>query len=394
MGWGKRNKGRFFVLLCVFLIGVSPNLFGLAVEYNRNGECYLLIGDTGAYRGVYRINDPAAQGLTIGYLYDPGTSIGISVDLSRNVYTFSETVDAGYVLQPGNIKRQVVDNSVSAAQANWGYHANLHYDHRNNYGSGQAGRPVYRTTGATLSPGPGTPTTAPSPNPLPPGDTVFAKPWYEIPNGSWYSTWHSTSAVGAFSIAYKVYWDRVEGKNHTWNQLRWPNGVGPTLINDGAVAVTSDLRFNRAILNGCLDGCGGATGQSTSDAKPLYTSIAFTPAQGVNPARTYLYSREKPNGTFTIKMNNSPYAGSVIGYPADFYVAPNEGKGSRWVAVSSKDGASDWVYVLGTKVIGEWYQQATTAVPPASMNINAVSVSNQWNQKGGIVFAFDKGAGT
>ncbi|HNV70745.1 MAG TPA: hypothetical protein PKO06_13675 [Candidatus Ozemobacteraceae bacterium] len=157
--------------LIVLFLASGAAAFALDARYSRNGECYLLLGDSGTHQGVYRLNNPAADAIFVGRLYNPGTSIGISVDLNRNCYTFSEIVEPSYSTLSGNIPRQVVDGTVSVNSCNWGYHAYEHYDHR---GSGQTTRPIYRTPGASHSIGPGTPITAPLGNPLPPGDTVFA----------------------------------------------------------------------------------------------------------------------------------------------------------------------------------------------------------------------------
>ena len=48
----------------------------------------------------------------------------------------------------------------------------------------------------------------------------------------------------------------------------------------------------------------------------------------------------------------------------------------------------DYVYLLGTTVINNWYEQVLGYKRP-NMNITAATVSNQWDQKGGIVYAYD-----
>lgn len=387
----KRVVGQFrWVAVLLLLVVLPAPLFPLAVEYNRNGECYLMLG-SGAFKGVYRLNNPASEGgIAVGLLYNNfNVSIGLSVDLNRNVYSFSESVDPGFTLVAGNIKRQVVDNTVTANQCRWGYHAYEHYDHRDD----KATNPnVYRTTGANHSVGPGTVTTAPTSATTapPPGDTLFGgKTWYEIPNGAWYSTWHTASALGQ-GYSYKVYRDRVEARYHNWNLFYFKDGMAGA-VNQGTVAQSADTRIARRILNGCLDGCGGASGGSNWDAKPMYTSVAFMPPQGGQPSRTYMYSREQTTSNYTISMNSAPYSGTVIGYPGEVG-SPIE-RGTRWIAVSSRSATQDWVYVLGTRAIREWYQMATGMAPPAGMAIDAVAVSNQWNQKGGIIFAYDKTSG-
>ncbi|RCK77268.1 MAG: hypothetical protein OZSIB_3079 [Candidatus Ozemobacter sibiricus] len=394
-------------------LGIAPQLLGLALEYNRNGEVYLLLGD-GLYKGVYRLSDPAGEGLKLGYLYNPGSSAGIAVDLYRTVYTFSEKVGKTYTLLNVNIPRQVLDDGVTANQADWGYHAYIHYDHR---GTGETTKPVYRTGPAGrairahsgtwpyfTSGGPGTPIPPPAGNPLPiingVQDPVFpGRNWYSIPNGAWYSSWQTVSAVGKFPVSYKVFKDSMEGRSHEWKLNIWKDGmVGPQETN--TVGTSYDVKWTRKILNGCLDGCGGASGSGSGDAKPMFTSLAFMPPVGGSPSRTYFYSREEDSSFYTITLavgaglpaNYIPTPGNpLIGYPAD--VASPTAKGTRWLGVSLRDRTTDFVYCLGSRVIGEWYKQCTAKDPPPGFSIEAVTVSNQWNQQGGIVFAYDKTQG-
>ena len=139
-------------ILVVSIVAVSGTAFALAPEYMRNGECYLLVGhDDVNFRGVYRLNNPSGEpdGNPINVkLYDPRTSHGISVNLNRNVYTFSEntdptsTYDSAWVLS----RLLKVPGGVSLYGA--------HCDTRKNYyvstegvTYNQSNQPVYTTTG-------------------------------------------------------------------------------------------------------------------------------------------------------------------------------------------------------------------------------------------------------
>ncbi|MBF0408593.1 MAG: hypothetical protein HQM10_14685 [Candidatus Riflebacteria bacterium] len=396
----------FLTLISVFTSGIA--FAQLAPEYMRNGETYLLVGD-GAYKGVYRLNNPAGDAPRHTssfpeYLYNPGSSIGMTVDLNRNIYTFTETVEASFAPITGNLARQVLDGGVTAAAANWGYHANEHYDHRS-WGTGGS---IYRTTGARHSAGPGTTISGPGGSDFSPPstDTIHGgKQWYRIPNQSWYQSWDTASAIGGYSVSYKVYGDKVEGKRHNWQLLKWtdsnyPSGP-PTSPTPPVVGISYELRTNREILNGCLDGCGGATGNYTSPAKPMYTSVAFMPPIGSPPvteSRSYFYSRETDSSNYSLTLALGGSAASaytpsaanpIIGYPGD--VGSPVERGTRWVGISLKDANEDYVYLLGSKSIKEYYQMATSDMS-TDLNINAVAVSKQWNQQGGIIFAFDKTA--
>ena len=61
---------------------------------------------------------------------------------------------------------------------------------------------------------------------------------------------------------------------------------------------------------------------------------------------------------------------------------------TNWIGVSkgpTKNGVEqDYVYYLGTTNLQNWVPEIK------KQNIQAVSVSNQWNEEGGIIFAYDK----
>lgn len=411
----KKTLSRSILLplfIIIFGLFACPLAFSaLDPLYMRNGECYLLLGE-GAFKGVYRLNNPAGDAPRVGYLYNPGVSIGISVDLDRGIYTFSENIDPGFTLISGNIQRQVVD-TVAADHVDYGYHTWIHTDHRswgagtNVYRTGPVGRAIKRNGGGTwggfTSAGPGTAIS--TPNPLPAMDTVQiplpvepGKQWYDIPNGSWFSSWQTKTAVNnGYTYFYTVFGDKVEAKYHNWTLNLWhdidyPGGS----TAGGVVGQSQDTQISRRQYAGCLDGCGGASGSGTGVAKPIYTSVAFMPPLGIttpSPSRTYFYTREKdsPANTITLSVGGgspSAYGGAVIGDRAA--VGSPVERGTRWIGVSLQDQNNDYVYCLGTSVIGSWYTTAMAAPPPANMTIEAVTVSNQWNQSGGIVYAFDK----
>jgi hypothetical protein len=384
----------------------------LKPEYRRNGECYLLIGEGPAsMRGIYRLNNPEANKYFSPpkYLFQPNSSIGFSVDLERKIYTFSEEVAPGYVMLSTPLKRQVLDSG-STNHADYGYHQYIHYDHRswgkntNVYRTGPAGRGIRRSGGSTwpnfVSAGPGNLIPAPAGNPLPEVESIpltiySGKNWYEIPNGAWYSSWRTKNAVGAFSTFYVVYGDKEEGKAHNWTLYTYtPDDLNldvPTYTSNTGqvVAISYDKKITRQIFAGCLDGCGGASGSGSGVADPMVNDIAFMPPIKTQPSRTYFYSRPVGKAHYTVTKNTSMYAPPApTGNPL---IGSPQNTDTYWIGVSMKSVSSDYVYTIGTQDIRSWYNQATNN-PGGSINISAVTVSNQWNQKGGIVFAYDKDA--
>lgn len=397
------------LLLLLSLVSAAAHA-ALKPEYRRNGECYLLIGEgPAAMRGIYRLNNPEQNKYFSPpkYLFKPDSSIGFSVDLERKIYTFSEKIVPGYVLLGEPMKRQVLDSGSTDA-ADYGYHAFIHYDHRSwgknttIYRTGPAGRNVKANGGGAWphfkSAGPGNLVAAPAGNPLPdvpslPLGIYPGKSWYEIPNGAWYSSWHTKNAIGWTNKFYVVYGDKVEGQPHNWTLYTHTpsdiNADAPSYSSAAGqiVAVSYDKKITRQIFAGCVDGCGGASGSGGGVADPMITDLAFmTPIKG-NPGRTYFYSRPLGDINYTVTKDKNIYAppnpagNPIIGTPAS--------QDTYWIGVSMRNVLTDYVYCIGTNDIRSWYNQATTS-SGAGINISAVTVSNQWNQKGGIVFAFDK----
>lgn len=382
----------------------------LATEYRRNGECYLMIGEgPAAMRGVYRLNNPEAEKYfnPPKYLFTPNNSFTFAADLNRKIYTFTEQIAAGFVLLSGNIKRQVIDN-VAANHADYGYHTWIHYDHRNwgkntdVYRTGPVGRNIRSSGGGTWanfkSAGPGSATSTPTGNPLPniTGNLALGiysgKTWYNIPNGAWYSSWRTGRAVSnGYSSFYVVFGDKEEGKAHNWKLYTWtPNNINldaPVYTsNVGATVATSyDKKITRQMLAGCLDGCGGASGSGSGVADEMLNDLAFMPPIKLNPSRTYFYSRPAGKPGYEITLNsaayNPPTSNPIIGLP--------DNTDTYWIGVSMMSVSSDYVYTLGNSVIKSWYTTVTGS-PATGMNISAVAVSNQWNQEGGVVYAYDQ----
>lgn len=393
------------VFLALMVLTLTQQSYALAPEYERNGECYLLIGQgPAAMKGVFRLNNPEKTKYfdPAKHLFTPNNTFSFAVDLNRVIYTFTEAVESGYSLLSSKLKRQVLDSG-STDHADWGYHAYFHYDHRgwgvgsNVYRVGPAGRTIRGAGSSFYSAGPGSAIPTPAGNPLPTFtgslllNTIPGKNWYEIPNGSWYSSWKAASAVGSFGTFYVVFGDKEEGKAHNWTLYSWtPNNLNldaPVYTsNSGKVVATSyDKKISRQVFAGCLDGCGGASGSGSGVADEMTNDLAFMPPIKSQPSRTYFYSRPKYQSGAEISLNGSLYkpvpGNPLIGLP--------DNVDTLWIGVSMRNVSTDYVYALGTTVIKNWYKQVTGA-DAASMNISAVAVSNQWNQEGGIVYAYDQ----
>ncbi|NLM17540.1 MAG: hypothetical protein GX221_07470 [Candidatus Riflebacteria bacterium] len=450
-GKWRYNKTLIIGLLCssAVFFALFP-LFALDPKYERNGECYLMIGEgiegsgSGAkfHRGVYRMNNAPKQ-----EIYTPPEKVvtptteafSFSADLNRNLHVFEEQVKAP--VWPTHIYRQVVDN-VEPLTIDFGSHDWMHYDYRpasGHYGlpATKKNAPLYRTgprarvmNHNTSSAGPGTPTGVWGDNndyaeelkqiPIT-GNLALGvysgKQWFKIPNGAFYSSWRQKPSDFVTSDSWKgyswvtryvpldswppryfyvVYSDKVCNTPHHWvlvtNEPQIDNDTAKNLNyqrkNPGeVVGVTNDSAVYRQILAGCMDGCGGASGEGSGVSQPLLADVAFMPKDNTRPRdRTYFYSRPKNGRTFNLTVNGSPCA---AGSPT---VAKIIGDGTdlttKWVGVSAGKNGKDYIYLLGTEVIKSWYREIFGGASP-DMDIQAVGVSNQWSEEGGIVYAYD-----
>ena len=410
-----RKCERILLVMLLVFFGGSLSLATAAEQdarYKRNGEAYLLIGKESElpagnidYRGIWRMSDPEG----IFKLKEPQYLVGevdildMTVDLYRNIHTLSDPKKTAI----GNnfkIKRQVIDDGVTIAEADKGCHSYIHYDHRNAYWGHNT--PLYRTGPANRtvkgsvpikSAGPGVETTAPD-NPdayLPKFSNAAlqlgvhtGKKWYEIPNGAWYSSWNRKKGCQWF---YQVFADKVTGTQYDWSLQQWkPNITAMSYSKQSGkpFATTYDMQIKRATLAGCLDGCGGASGDDAVKTDKMIFSSAFMPMLdklGNATSRTYFYSRPEGKANYSITTtgegsSNYVLKGDAVGYDK----VPD----TQWLGVSMKDENSDYLYCLGNSVIKKWIKDG--GGNSTGINIAAVTVSNQWNQKGGIVFAFDE----
>jgi len=408
------------MLLLLLLTGLPFSAGADAdARYKRNGEVYLLIGKNSDvpgvgqidYRGVWRLNNPEGifSGVFPQYLIGQVDIQDLAVDLNRTIFTLSapkqSTIGADFKL-----KRQVLDNGVTKEAADIGCHSYIHMDHRgaywgyqtNIYRTGPALRNIIRSGGGAWpgfkSAGPGDPTTEPSnpaaylpkySNPKLQLDYYAGKKWYEIPNGAWYSSWKYVKGCGWF---YQVFADQVSGTQYDWTLDKWAPDATATAYSKQAgsiFATTYDMSIKRATLAGCLDGCGGASGNESIKSDEMIFSSAFMPivdSSGKTVSRTYFYSRPKGKSRYDIittgqGSGNYVLKGDPVGYG-------NEAPDTQWLGVSMRDGNSDYLYCLGNSVMKNWITAG--GANAAGVNISAVAVSNQWSQKGGIIFAFDE----
>ena len=87
-------------VLFLLLLALPALVSGQAIEYKRNGECYLLIGHNDAkFRGVYRLNNPSGEA--------EGEPVGDKLSLTRALLTVFQSISTARSTLFLKIKRRL-----------------------------------------------------------------------------------------------------------------------------------------------------------------------------------------------------------------------------------------------------------------------------------------------
>lgn len=237
---------------------------------------------------------------------------------------------------------------------------------------------------------------------LPPFD---GKAWYEIPNNAWYGLWK----VNPRRKGYIVYTDRVTGDQLEWKKHEWrPKNsscsfYSRTSSSDDPYTITYDAKLVREIRNGCLDSCSTGVGSLDIKEPPMICHSAFMP-YSKNPGvttdtdvRVYTYKRSEGRSDGNLSLEGTPPPGGREEYPVtDNGKVLKDGHNKndvKWIGVSRGKGGKDYVYYLGNSNIAYLCGQSSnlsSSFVVDNMDIKAVSVSNQWDEEGGIIFAYNQ----
>ena len=426
----------------------NGEVYFLVGEQSKNGQPNPL-------KGIYRMNNPETQAsYPVGgyrYISKIDNTTGFVVTLDRDIYTFTKTIDEN---AKNFIYRQVLDN-VDYKKSDYGYHSYWHYDHRPSGGGyyNDIYRPTYggrSSSGTTNSRGRtrynitsvGTRFYALAPDAEAPGMT-WAQVQAECPgyiyktlsergnniklgiyNNSntemtghgagealWYkldkrnftspAVWFTGRKKSSSGNCFATYGDTEDYTKNDYKLCTWKsnnvasNESNPTYNKQpGEVLLgsTGGISVGRRIYAGCLDGCDGFSGSADPvDAPVASASVAFQPKPKNSSTgdRSYFYSRVITDTNYTLTKTPSNLAPTMV--PSDQDYLAN--KTTYRIGVSIKDKDHDYLYALGDDVIKKWYDDYNAPSQLSGHKIKSVSVSNQWEQKGGIVFAYDSNKG-
>ncbi|MBF0542965.1 MAG: hypothetical protein HQM08_00960 [Candidatus Riflebacteria bacterium] len=419
--------------ICIFLFFSSLQVFGLDSFYLQNGDAYLLIGN-GPSNGVYKLNN--LTGAAPQTLYVPGEAFNLSASMhlvsgsspQKDLWTFVSAGTTGMQVTTRQLVRQVmtsvyIDPNVGGTVSFTGARNQIVHVHHNYPGNTKSGIGIHDPKsypvpycGSYGFWGDDYPCSwAPTPVTGQPG-------YFYIDNGKWYHSadpadviyssfpylhpdWFGTSHPNTLYPPYNMYgfvtcmdgagWpfqggtchklvrETVQTNERILNLLDYnvTSNTGPTNIGECGRVVISSTN-TKDTLDECGDPCAPGTGPGT----PLpYGTQPVMDCKVSGAGRSYLYTRDPSSVVYTLKMNNSTFSGSTVGDPTDL--------SAMKLGLSSKDGSSDWVYVLGITEINKWLKAAGVPATAFLNQLTDVAVSDQWWQTGGIVYAYDKSKG-
>lgn len=386
-------------------------------------------------RNIFTLSDPDQSPIGTGFMLKRQVLDNTGLLRPDGSWTHNSRTGTAGTGSLGGVTINNVTNGIS----DWGCHQFIHADHRNETGRWGWRTDVYRTienaaaTTRNVRASSGNwsgfvarrpnPTTAPS-NPLEYLPSGFAnndlilphytgKAWYEIPNGAWYSSWKARWCCGTpgyggggwnhnssggtrgntnvgINWFYQVFADRAVGTQFDWRLVRHTPNL-PSVSNYTSTpgvpfATTYNMAITRASLAGCLDGCGFNSNSGTVSSADMLFHAAFMPfadALGNAQVRTYSYSRTDGTANWNLDVSGGFTNYTTFGNP----IGISGVRDTRWIGVSVAPAGRDFLYYMGNSVIRSWLPSLT------GLNISAVTVSNQWNQEGGIIFAFDSTSG-
>ncbi|MBF0543525.1 MAG: hypothetical protein HQM08_03785 [Candidatus Riflebacteria bacterium] len=396
---------KLFCFLLVFSFLGFPS-FALHPFYEQNGDCYVMIGE-GPVRGVYALNNLTGSQSTV--LYDPLDAYGLAAFQKwdgtksiKDLYTFAGA-DTDWQTVTAPLERRVVMTSSTKIYKSSEIPEETIHRFHSNPNSSRTGLGNHNDSvcgykyGGTCYPC----------NVIP--AAVPGKPgYYYVPPGKYYHAYDRTFwarwAYGCwfnYSVEYPkdppafkdpcccqpghytwggwAHWvvaENVMAKNRSLKLYDYNinSKIGPSMIKDVAT-VQIQVKSTLDKKGECYDGCiGEQNGIPLPGGAIPYLDCVFS-----SIGMSYLFRREPSSTDYLLlgvdsnsKIIGDPTAGSCLG-------------------VSSRDTKSDWVYVLGITQINAWLKAANA---PYTINeLSDVAVSDQWWQKGGIVYAYDKTQG-
>ncbi|MFZ5951878.1 MAG: hypothetical protein ACOYXC_14320 [Candidatus Rifleibacteriota bacterium] len=327
-------KERWLKLVILFILAIPAGASAL--------ELFLMLSYQDKGR-VYRVKTSNEGLLPTGYLFESEPADGFFVD---NYFDFRLLITRDSNLyEPENrtLFRQVFDGTVADAEN--GLQSMTHQDMRDQLIADSLARPVFRPVGAPLSCGTGRKISVrPDKSNFLPGECEILPDhdWYQIPNGSWYQTWHKISEGERSS--YLIHFDEWQKGSVEVIETLW-RGVHPAYVTQRPLHQLESSRLLRALTDGSLELVNGYEKSFVAAEKRASYAWAFNPGFNVSKGELLLYSW----------LADKPGKLRVIGRPGEFQTGfESKEPGQRFVGIAGMKAV-----VIGTDIMRGWLAEAS-----------------------------------
>ncbi len=327
---------KVFLILVILSGGIASSVNG--------AEVFMLLSYDG-YSRIYRVVTDDVLFKPIGYHFEGSEAVGFYIDAYKDFRLLEVTaVDDLSRKISTTLFRQVFDGSIQ--EADKGINGDrTHNDEREKLVVGSKGKPVYRSVGAPLSKGPGRRINLRlNERDFVAGECeiVAGKNWYQIPNDSWYQTWHHSAENK--NGGRLIFYDCWQAKKLRVVESIW-RGQTPGRVTAGKITDLEERQLLRAICDGALrivpDQRKAQIIARTSDRFSFYFDAGRLMSRGRLVFYTW-YADKKGRFHYTNISHATPTAFESLSPDARFV-----GLGEQKVMVMGSDILADWLKESG-----------------------------------------------
>jgi hypothetical protein len=261
-------------------------IFNFAIVADAS-EVFLMLSFKDSSR-VYRVVSDEVFMKPLGYFFPAEKNFGMYVDAFKDfrMLKMVENPVKNWQKLDKNMVRQVFDGKIS--QADRGLKTRTCSDERIQIFNEASGRPVFRSAGAPFSFGPGKKINLkPDIKNFFPGEIeiIHKKNLYQIPNDSWYQTWHKIPE----SNSYAVFYDCWEKAGTGLIESFW-RGETPGKVSERRLTDLEEQRLIRAKVDGALQLLPGHEMPFVAFSCEENVSWAFDAGTNYSRGRLVIYS--------------------------------------------------------------------------------------------------------
>lgn len=289
---------------------------------------------------IYRIFSTQAAGKTFGKQFSTPPAKAFYIDNNQQFRLVHSNQTTTFKTSARPLCRQVFDGLPVLADKGWHGYAQ-YQDQRDQLLPDSAGKPVFRSTGAPFSPGPGFPVDAEIAHQYLLAGEIVECPghnWYEIPNSSWYQTWFKADETS--NSSYLIFYDNWEEREYILTESIWS---GQPVTNSRVLhpATLYDYRLQRAMLDGAMETLASAPALRIVFNNPVKMAFCHGINMLSNEFDTFLYSW----------YGDAPGTLSTNGQNFDFQIVfASKHKEARFPVLLDRNR----LLVMGTDLLHDW----------------------------------------